>query len=102
MEKTTLINNVPDEFVCIAVQVQDAIYRWFIKELCELRQYEEGNGRSWRNGGDIVVELGVELQGGSKIVPQSRFCYAPTGRTLPFWRWNLRYYLKSWRGNSYE
>lgn len=40
-EKKILINTVPNKFVVVAMQTEDANSKWYSKEVCELRQYEE-------------------------------------------------------------
>lgn len=59
-EKKTLINSVANEFIGIAVQVEDASYRWRSKEVFQLRQCEGKNQRSGENGGETMVDIGVE------------------------------------------
>lgn len=62
---------MPNEFIGIFGQAEDAIQRCGSNECSELREYEHENERNWENRGKTVLELGMEPQEGSKIVPHS-------------------------------
>lgn len=59
-ENRTLINSEPNQFICIAVQIEGVIHRRCSKEASEVRKYENENERNWKNPGETVGSLGVE------------------------------------------
>lgn len=72
-ENRTLLNNVHNWFIGLAVKVKGAIHTWCTKEVSELRQYDHGIERSWKNERDLVVKLGMVRQTRSKIISYSLF-----------------------------
>lgn len=71
-EMKTLINSVRKKLVGDAVQVECGTHRWCSKA-AELKQNEKENEQNWKHRKDMVSELGVERQDGSKIVLHSLF-----------------------------
>lgn len=72
-EKKTMINSLPNAFIGIAVQEEDAIHRWYSKEVSDLMLYKEGKEWSSKTPGRELLELWLERQDVYKIVLYSRF-----------------------------
>lgn len=85
----TLTNSVPNQFILIAVHVEKTIYRWWKKEVSELRQYVKENQCNWKIPKENVVELEKERHEESEIVSYlgSLLCthrtYFVVSKTIP-------------------
>lgn len=71
--KMSSIDSMPNEYIGIAMEVEDVSLERYGKKLSEPTHYGEQNEWDWTNHGETVLEGVVERKNGSKIVPYSPF-----------------------------
>lgn len=69
--KKSFVDSVPNEYIEIAVKVDDTIQNWCMNEGSELAYYKKYIQHDWRGRGEFVDEVCVMCQHDSKIAPYS-------------------------------